>query len=30
MDATHLDVVDFFVDPNSNIDHLVGDESVKR
>lgn len=24
VDVTHLDVSDFFIDPNGNIDHLVG------
>lgn len=24
IDVTHLDVSDFFTDPNENIDHLIG------
>jgi hypothetical protein len=24
IDVTHLDVSDFFADPNENIDHLIG------
>jgi len=24
IDVTHLNVFDFFVDPNENIDHLIG------
>nr|KYP64498.1 hypothetical protein KK1_019098 [Cajanus cajan] len=28
MDVTHLDVADFFADPNGKIDHLIGDGSV--
>ena len=30
MDATHLDIVIFFAQPNGSIDHLIGDESVKK
>jgi len=30
MDASHLDIVIFFVKPNGNIDHLIGDESAKK
>lgn len=30
MDVTHLDVADFFADPNGKIDHLIGDGSVKK
>ena len=29
-DGTHLDVSDFFADPNGKIDHLIGDEKVKK
>ena len=28
VDITHLDVSDFFEDPNGKIDHLIGDEDV--
>ena len=28
VDITHLDVLDFFEDPNGKIDHLIGDENV--
>ena len=30
MDVTHLDAADFFADPDGNIDHLIGDGSVKK
>nr|KYP33884.1 hypothetical protein KK1_045219 [Cajanus cajan] len=30
MDVTHLDVIDFFVDPNEKINHLIGDESIQK
>ncbi|XP_058749386.1 uncharacterized protein LOC131622376 [Vicia villosa] len=30
MDVTHLDIGDFFADPNGKIDHLIGDGSVKK
>jgi len=30
MDATHLDICDFFSKPDGSIDHLIGDESVKK
>ncbi|XP_028795622.1 uncharacterized protein LOC114751125 [Neltuma alba] len=30
MDVTHLDVADFFDDPDGRIDHLIGDGSVKK
>ncbi|KAL0309404.1 UNVERIFIED_CONTAM: hypothetical protein Sradi_5882700 [Sesamum radiatum] len=30
IDMTHLDVADFFVDPNEKIDHLIGDGSVSK
>ena len=29
IDITHLDVLDFFEDPNGKIDHLIGDRHVK-
>ena len=28
MDLTHLDVSDFFENPNGKIDHLIGEEIV--
>ena len=28
VDITHLDVSDFFEDPNKKIDHLIGDGDV--
>jgi hypothetical protein len=28
VDITHLDVSDFFDDPNGKIDHLIGDGDV--
>ena len=28
LDITHLDVSDFFEDPNGKIDHLIGDKNV--
>ena len=28
MDLTHLDVSDFFENPNGKIDHLIGDKNV--
>ena len=28
VDITHLDVSDFFEDPNDKIDHLIGDGNV--
>ncbi|XP_058733554.1 uncharacterized protein LOC131605183 [Vicia villosa] len=30
MDVTHLDIGDFFADPDGKIDHLIGDGSVKK
>ncbi|KAL0334001.1 UNVERIFIED_CONTAM: hypothetical protein Sangu_1556300 [Sesamum angustifolium] len=30
IDMTHLDVADFFADPNGKIDHLIGDGSVSK
>jgi len=30
MDATHLDIIIFFVKPNGSMNHLIGYESVKR
>ncbi|KAL0283581.1 UNVERIFIED_CONTAM: hypothetical protein Sangu_2880200 [Sesamum angustifolium] len=30
IDMTHLDVADFFVDPNGKTDHLIGDGSVSK
>ncbi|XP_058726855.1 uncharacterized protein LOC131598254 [Vicia villosa] len=30
MDVTHLDIDDFFADPDGKIDHLIGDGSVKK
>ncbi|XP_022870292.1 homeobox protein pnx-like [Olea europaea var. sylvestris] len=30
IDVTHLDVSDFFADPNRNIDHLIGESVIKR
>jgi len=30
MDVTHLDIADFFDDPDGKIDHLNGDGSVKK
>ena len=30
MDVTHVEIVIFFVKPNGSIDHLIGDESVKK
>jgi len=30
MDLTHLDVGDFFEDPNEKIDHLIRDGTVKK
>ncbi len=30
MDPTHFDIGDFFEDPNGKIDHLIGDETVKK
>ena len=28
VDLTHLDVLDFFENPNGKIDHLIGDENI--
>ena len=28
VDLTHLDVSDFFENPNGEIDHIIGDENV--
>lgn len=30
IDVTHLDVADFFADPDGNIDHLIGDGVLKK
>ncbi|KAG4960075.1 hypothetical protein AAZX31_13G181000 [Glycine max] len=30
MDVTHLNIADFFADPDGKIDHLIGDGSVKK
>ncbi|KAL0315538.1 UNVERIFIED_CONTAM: hypothetical protein Sradi_5432000 [Sesamum radiatum] len=30
INMTHLDVADFFADPNGKIDHLIGDGSVSK
>jgi hypothetical protein len=30
MDVTHLEIGDFFADPDGRIDHLIGDGSVKK
>jgi len=30
MDPTHLDIGDFFEDPNEKIDHLIGDGTVNK
>ncbi|XP_058777125.1 uncharacterized protein LOC131651482 [Vicia villosa] len=30
IDVTHLDIGDFFADPDEKIDHLIGDGSVKK
>jgi hypothetical protein len=30
MDVTHLDVADFFADPDGKIDHLMGDDGVQK
>jgi len=30
MDATHLDIIIFFTNPNWSIDHLIGYDSVKK
>jgi len=30
MDATHIDIIIFFVKSNGSIDHLIGYESVKK
>jgi len=30
MNVTHLDIIILFVKPNGIIDHLMGDESVKK
>ncbi|XP_028778781.1 uncharacterized protein LOC114735265 [Neltuma alba] len=30
MDVTHLDITDFFADPNRKIDHLIGDGNVQQ
>ncbi|XP_058776519.1 uncharacterized protein LOC131650824 [Vicia villosa] len=30
IDVTHLDIGDFFADPNEKIDHLIGDGTVKK
>jgi len=30
MDPTHLDIGNFFEDPNGKIDHLIGDGTVKK
>jgi len=30
MDVTHLDIVIFFVKPNWSIDHLIGNENIKK
>ncbi|KAK4399936.1 hypothetical protein Sango_1099700 [Sesamum angolense] len=30
IDMTHLDVADFFADPNGKIDHFIGDGSVTK
>jgi len=30
MDDTHLDIVIFYVKSNGSVDHLIGDESVKK
>ena len=29
-DMTHLDVVDFFIQPEANIEHLFGDENLQK
>jgi len=30
MDATHLDIIIFFVKPNGKSDHLIGRKSIKK
>ncbi|XP_028801225.1 uncharacterized protein LOC114756444 [Neltuma alba] len=30
IDVTHLDIADFFADPNGKIDHLIGDGNVQQ
>ncbi|XP_028775706.1 uncharacterized protein LOC114732573 [Neltuma alba] len=30
MDVTHLDIANFFTDPNGKIDHLIGDGNVQQ
>ena len=29
-DMTHLDVVDFFIQPEANIEHLFGNENLQK